>query len=265
MNYVKTEIEGAWYYGFTPGLDLPGHRLGRLHRRLGRRRRPDQRPLLQGRQHLPRLRDRRHRPARHRPSQRRPGRQALRHRHRRADRAEPACPSSTASRPRCSPTSAPSACSTTQRRPTACRPVIVDDLALRASAGVSVFWKSPMGPIRFDFSQDSCARKTTTGPKPSASPPQPSSKNRPMNIHRTLTVAAVAARHSAPPASPPPRPRRPPPPAAARRRAPPTTPRARRSPASASSPTSAPSPTPTVGKAVRRPHAAARPPRCRPS
>ncbi|MFC5344463.1 outer membrane protein assembly factor BamA [Brevundimonas staleyi] len=30
---------------------------------------------------------------------------------------------------------------------------IVDDLALRASAGLSVHWKSPMGPIRFDFSQ----------------------------------------------------------------------------------------------------------------
>jgi outer membrane protein insertion porin family len=31
-------------------------------------------------------------------------------------------------------------------------PLIFDDLALRASAGVSIFWKSPMGPIRFDFS-----------------------------------------------------------------------------------------------------------------
>ena len=30
---------------------------------------------------------------------------------------------------------------------------IVDDLSLRASAGVSVHWKSPMGPIRFDFSK----------------------------------------------------------------------------------------------------------------
>lgn len=30
---------------------------------------------------------------------------------------------------------------------------IVDDLALRASAGLSVHWRSPMGPIRFDFSQ----------------------------------------------------------------------------------------------------------------
>ena len=28
-----------------------------------------------------------------------------------------------------------------------------DDLSLRASAGVSVFWRSPFGPIRFDFSQ----------------------------------------------------------------------------------------------------------------
>lgn len=28
---------------------------------------------------------------------------------------------------------------------------IVDDLSLRASAGVSVHWRSPMGPIRFDF------------------------------------------------------------------------------------------------------------------
>jgi outer membrane protein insertion porin family len=32
-------------------------------------------------------------------------------------------------------------------------PLIKDDLGLRASAGLSVFWKSPMGPIRFDFSQ----------------------------------------------------------------------------------------------------------------
>jgi outer membrane protein insertion porin family len=31
-------------------------------------------------------------------------------------------------------------------------PNIKDDLALRASAGVSIDWKSPMGPIRFDFS-----------------------------------------------------------------------------------------------------------------
>ncbi len=32
-------------------------------------------------------------------------------------------------------------------------PNIFDNLGLRASAGVSVFWKSPMGPLRFDFSQ----------------------------------------------------------------------------------------------------------------
>jgi len=31
-------------------------------------------------------------------------------------------------------------------------PDIADDLSLRASVGVSVFWKSPMGPIRFDLS-----------------------------------------------------------------------------------------------------------------
>lgn len=30
---------------------------------------------------------------------------------------------------------------------------IKDDFSLRASAGVSIFWKSPMGPLRFDFSQ----------------------------------------------------------------------------------------------------------------
>ena len=29
---------------------------------------------------------------------------------------------------------------------------VQDDLGLRASAGVSIFWKSPMGPLRFDFS-----------------------------------------------------------------------------------------------------------------
>jgi outer membrane protein insertion porin family len=26
-------------------------------------------------------------------------------------------------------------------------------MELRASAGVSIFWKSPMGPVRFDMSQ----------------------------------------------------------------------------------------------------------------
>ena len=31
-------------------------------------------------------------------------------------------------------------------------PGIYDDLSLRASAGLSIFWRSPMGPIRFDFS-----------------------------------------------------------------------------------------------------------------
>ena len=30
---------------------------------------------------------------------------------------------------------------------------IVDELALRASAGVSIHWRSPMGPIRFDLSR----------------------------------------------------------------------------------------------------------------
>ncbi|HEY1559457.1 MAG TPA: outer membrane protein assembly factor BamA [Caulobacteraceae bacterium] len=30
---------------------------------------------------------------------------------------------------------------------------VVDDLAFRATAGISVFWRSPMGPLRFDFSQ----------------------------------------------------------------------------------------------------------------
>jgi len=32
-------------------------------------------------------------------------------------------------------------------------PLVKDDLAIRASAGLSVFWKSPMGPIRIDLSQ----------------------------------------------------------------------------------------------------------------
>ena len=32
-------------------------------------------------------------------------------------------------------------------------PNIRDDLSLRASAGLSIHWRSPMGPIRFDFSQ----------------------------------------------------------------------------------------------------------------
>ena len=30
---------------------------------------------------------------------------------------------------------------------------IVDDLELRASAGLSIHWRSPMGPIRFDLSK----------------------------------------------------------------------------------------------------------------
>jgi outer membrane protein insertion porin family len=30
---------------------------------------------------------------------------------------------------------------------------VVDDLYFRATAGISIFWKSPMGPLRFDFSQ----------------------------------------------------------------------------------------------------------------
>jgi len=29
----------------------------------------------------------------------------------------------------------------------------IDDMALRASAGVSIFWDSPFGPVRFDFAQ----------------------------------------------------------------------------------------------------------------
>ncbi len=33
------------------------------------------------------------------------------------------------------------------------RDCIQDDYGLRASVGLSIFWKSPMGPIRFDFSQ----------------------------------------------------------------------------------------------------------------
>jgi outer membrane protein insertion porin family len=32
-------------------------------------------------------------------------------------------------------------------------PLIKDDLKLRASAGVSIFWRSPMGPIQFDLSR----------------------------------------------------------------------------------------------------------------
>ncbi|OIQ64444.1 outer membrane protein assembly factor BamA precursor [mine drainage metagenome] len=40
------------------------------------------------------------------------------------------------------------ACAAGQRDPD-----IYDNLALRASAGLSISWKSPMGPIRFDFSQ----------------------------------------------------------------------------------------------------------------
>jgi outer membrane protein insertion porin family len=30
---------------------------------------------------------------------------------------------------------------------------VVDDMALRAAAGLSIHWRSPMGPIRFDLSK----------------------------------------------------------------------------------------------------------------
>ena len=40
-----------------------------------------------------------------------------------------------------------------ERLPGVPNPFVQDDLSLRASAGISVFWRSPMGPIRFDFSQ----------------------------------------------------------------------------------------------------------------
>ena len=55
-----------------------------------------------------------------------------------ADRACPAVPVNAASALACPPGTSD--------------PLIRDDLALRASAGLSVFWRSPMGPIRFDFS-----------------------------------------------------------------------------------------------------------------
>jgi outer membrane protein insertion porin family len=32
-------------------------------------------------------------------------------------------------------------------------PLVHDDMSLRATAGISIHWRSPMGPIRFDFSQ----------------------------------------------------------------------------------------------------------------
>jgi outer membrane protein insertion porin family len=37
--------------------------------------------------------------------------------------------------------------------PGSINPNIKDDMSLRASAGISIHWRSPMGPIRFDFSQ----------------------------------------------------------------------------------------------------------------
>ncbi len=37
--------------------------------------------------------------------------------------------------------------------PTLVRREVVDDLTLRASAGLSVFWRSPFGPIRFDLAE----------------------------------------------------------------------------------------------------------------
>ena len=51
---------------------------------------------------------------------------------------------------------APSGCSTMSpratRTPTTSLPTIRDDPALRASAGISIFWKSPLGPIEIDLS-----------------------------------------------------------------------------------------------------------------
>ncbi|WP_269713415.1 outer membrane protein assembly factor BamA [Caulobacter sp. NIBR2454] len=40
-----------------------------------------------------------------------------------------------------------------QSQPGLFDPLIRDDLSLRATAGVSIHWRSPMGPIRFDFSR----------------------------------------------------------------------------------------------------------------
>jgi outer membrane protein insertion porin family len=33
------------------------------------------------------------------------------------------------------------------------RTEVIDDLSLRAVVGASVFWESPFGPIRFDFTK----------------------------------------------------------------------------------------------------------------
>jgi outer membrane protein insertion porin family len=41
----------------------------------------------------------------------------------------------------------------TPTAPSVIDPKIRDELSLRAAAGISVFWDSPLGPIRFDFSQ----------------------------------------------------------------------------------------------------------------
>jgi outer membrane protein insertion porin family len=40
-----------------------------------------------------------------------------------------------------------------QFSPGVLNPFVKDDLGFRASAGVSIFWRSPMGPIRFDLSR----------------------------------------------------------------------------------------------------------------
>ena len=62
VNYLRTELQGGIYYGLGHGFRLSLPRRRGLCFRLGRRRCPHQRPLLQGRFIVPRLRRRRHRP-----------------------------------------------------------------------------------------------------------------------------------------------------------------------------------------------------------
>ncbi len=49
-------------------------------------------------------------------------------------------------------------------------PFVKDDLALRVSAGISIYWKSPLGPLRIDLAAP-LVKSPTTRRRSSTSPP----------------------------------------------------------------------------------------------
>ncbi len=80
VHYLKSTVDLSWYHAFAPELGAEGRGPGRRRRALGQRLHPNPGPLHPRRQHrqrhVPRLRDRRHRPARH-PVRRLPRREGL--------------------------------------------------------------------------------------------------------------------------------------------------------------------------------------------